>query len=133
MLSHTRNLQMCVTRLPSRSLVALTASLLYACYYQVYGFGKPRRDFTYVSDIVTGIVGAMALTSPSYEVFNLGNDKPVGLLEFIRTLESELGVTAHLNYTDMAPGDVSAAFLRRCPPVPSGSVSVHVFALLQLP
>jgi len=74
---------------------------------QVYGHGKPRRDFTYVDDVVAGIVGAMSLGAP-YEVFNLGNNEPVGLMEFIKTLESELGVTAVLNMTDMAPGDVLA-------------------------
>lgn len=39
-------------------------------------------------------------------MFNLGNNEPVGLLYFIRALEKELGVTAQLNFTDMAPGDV---------------------------
>lgn len=72
----------------------------------VYGHGKPLRDFTYIDDIVNGIVGAMALSTPRYEILNLGNNKPVGLLTFIKILGKELGVDATLTYTDMAPGDV---------------------------
>jgi len=71
----------------------------------VYGHGKPSRDFTYVDDIVTGLVGCLALGAP-YEVFNLGNNEPVNLLTFIKTLERELDLKATLNMTDMAPGDV---------------------------
>lgn len=73
---------------------------------QVYGHGRPRRDFTYVDDIVGGIIGAMALTFPRYEILNLGNNLPVGLLIFIETLRKELGVNVTRNYTEMAPGDV---------------------------
>lgn len=73
---------------------------------RVYGHGKPRRDFTYVDDIVSGIVGAMALRSPRYEILNLGNNLPVGLINFIDVLRKELGVYPRLNFTDMAAGDV---------------------------
>ena len=71
----------------------------------VYGHGAPRRDFTYVDDVVDGIVGALALGAHE-EVFNLGNNRSENLLHFIEVIESELGMKANRTMTEMAPGDV---------------------------
>ncbi len=72
---------------------------------KVFNFGKMRRDFTYVDDIVDGIILALNKIS-GYQIFNLGNNKPVELEYFISCLEKELGKTAIKNYVEMQPGDV---------------------------
>ena len=72
---------------------------------EVYGNGRPQRDFTYVDDVVDGIVGALALGAEE-EVFNLGNHRTETLGRFISVLERELGVVANKTYVGMAPGDV---------------------------
>lgn len=72
---------------------------------KVFNFGKMRRDFTYIDDIVAGILLALNKTD-GYQIFNLGNNKPVELEYFISCLEKELGKTAIKNYLELQPGDV---------------------------
>ena len=76
---------------------------------QVYGHGTPQRDFTYIDDIVQGIVGALALGAEE-EVFNLGNHRTETLGRFISVLEKEVGRTANKTEVGMAPGDVLATY-----------------------
>ena len=57
-----------------------------------------RRDFTYVDDIVAGIEGAMGFCHRALSVFNLGNNEPVGVLDFIRVIERVLKKRAVLTY-----------------------------------
>lgn len=71
----------------------------------VYNHGKMKRDFTYIDDIVAGILSALD-KSYGYEIFNLGNNKPVTLSYFVRTLEKALGKKAKINYLPLQPGDV---------------------------
>jgi UDP-glucuronate 4-epimerase len=94
---------------------------------KVFNHGNMRRDFTYIDDIVAGVVAtldrppvpndgfdrAQPQASSSwapYKVFNIGHSEPVQLMDFIRTLESALGVQAELDLQPMAPGDVAATF-----------------------
>ena len=76
----------------------------------VYGDGSSERDFTYWGDIVAGIRAAMAFAADerqsNYEVFNLGNNRTVGLLEMIRKLERVLNVTAKIDWQDWQPGEM---------------------------
>lgn len=78
----------------------------------VFNNGDMSRDFTYIDDIVNGIIIALgnpATTKnaqPYYQVFNIGNGSPVSLMEFIETLESNLGMVAEKNMLPMQPGDV---------------------------
>ena len=72
----------------------------------VYGDGSTRRDYTFVDDIVDGIVGAMHYEASDYEVFNLGNDSPVTLQEVIAAMEQALGVKARRQTLPAQPGDV---------------------------
>jgi UDP-glucuronate 4-epimerase len=72
----------------------------------VFGDGSTRRDYTYVDDIVSGIVSAISYDRSMYEVINLGNDRTVTLLEMIHGLESALGLRANLNMLPEQPGDV---------------------------
>ena len=75
----------------------------------VYNDGKLSRDFTYIDDVIDGIVNV--LWSPSskkipYEIFNLGKGSPIELSEFISTLEDCLSIKARKNYLPMQQGDV---------------------------
>lgn len=74
-----------------------------------YGDGSSMRDFTYVDDIVDGILAA--LDKPcGFEVFNLGRGEPVALKDFIQTVEQVCGKRALINRKEMQPGDVQATF-----------------------
>lgn len=75
----------------------------------VYNYGDMRRDFTYIDDIVNGVVSS--LDNPSdYEIFNLGNNTPVNLMDFIEMLEEELGMEAEKNMMPMQPGDMKETY-----------------------
>jgi UDP-glucuronate 4-epimerase len=82
----------------------------------IYGDGTSQRDYTYVDDIVNGIVRAwewMQRRDPNadlYEIFNLGGAHPVPLLELIRLLETTLGCQASFDWQPAQPGDVSITF-----------------------
>ena len=71
----------------------------------VFNNGLMKRDFTYIDDIVAGTVAAIDLGA-SYEIFNLGNNCPVSLLDLIRLLEETLGKKAIRNLMPMQPGEV---------------------------
>lgn len=71
-----------------------------------YGDGTTRRDYTYVEDIVNGIVAAMHYTATQYEVINLGNDRTVSLRELTIELGEVLGVRPNLARMPEQPGDV---------------------------
>jgi UDP-glucuronate 4-epimerase len=75
----------------------------------VFGDGSMGRDYTFVADTVSGIVGALGLDT-AYEVINLGNSHPVGLLEMIRTIERVLGKQARIEWKPEQPGDVPITF-----------------------
>jgi UDP-glucuronate 4-epimerase len=89
----------------------------------VFNFGNHSRDFTYIDDIVEGVVRTLdhparpnpgydpeqpdpGTSSAPYRVYNIGNDQPVQLLRFIELLEQHLGRTAEKNLLPMQPGDV---------------------------
>lgn len=71
-----------------------------------FGDGTTRRDYTYVSDIVEGIVAALAYQGSDYEVVNLGDNHPVSLAELVGELETALGRRALLDRQPEQPGDV---------------------------
>lgn len=79
---------------------------------KVFNNGEMSRDFTYIDDIVQGIIitlnnpPAKEKEQPLYQVFNIGNGSPVALMEFIATLEENLGKEAEKNMLPMQPGDV---------------------------
>lgn len=72
----------------------------------VFGDGSTRRDYTFISDIVGGIRGAMAYDRSPYEVINLGNDRTVSLSEMIAGLEDALDIKARVERMPEQPGDV---------------------------
>ena len=77
----------------------------------VFGGGTLQRDFTYIDDIVEGVVrlvlSPVASGAPSYEVFNIGNHQPVSVLRFIETLAALLGIEPVLEMLPPQPGDVT--------------------------
>jgi UDP-glucuronate 4-epimerase len=94
---------------PDMAYFSFTRRIEQGLPIQVYGHGKPKRDFTYVDDIVDGVVAALALGAPE-EIFNLGNHRSESLLRFIQILETELGKKANRTMVPMAPGDVLATY-----------------------
>lgn len=86
---------------------------------QVYNHGKMKRDFTYVDDVVEGIVRVMARApqpgastpdGPPYKIYNIGNNSPVELLTFIEVIETAMGKPAEKVMLPMQPGDVPATY-----------------------
>jgi UDP-glucuronate 4-epimerase len=71
----------------------------------VYNHGKMQRDFTYINDIVSGILLSLDKVQ-GYDIFNLGNSNTVELLRFIEIIEQNLGKIAEKNMLPMQPGDV---------------------------
>jgi UDP-glucuronate 4-epimerase len=76
----------------------------------VFGDGTTRRDYTFVADIVQGIIGAIQYDQSNYEIVNLGNSNTVSLSEMIKTIEEAVGVEAKINRLPMQPGDVPQTF-----------------------
>jgi UDP-glucuronate 4-epimerase len=79
---------------------------------EVYGEGKMARDFTYIDDIVDGVVGVLdnPPASGGHEIYNIGDNDPVGLMDMITTLEGAIGREAVKIMRPMQPGDVTATY-----------------------
>jgi UDP-glucuronate 4-epimerase len=74
---------------------------------KIFNHGDLKRDFTYIDDIVEGIVKVSSENHNSkYEIYNIGNSQPINVLNFIQILEKELGITANKKFAEMQPGDV---------------------------
>jgi UDP-glucuronate 4-epimerase len=110
---------------PDMALFLFTKAILEGHPIDVFNHGDMRRDFTYVDDIVEGIVRVINLIpsgNPNWDgiqsgtgpaparIYNIGNGKPVLLLDFIHALETELGTTARMNLLPMQMGDVPATW-----------------------
>jgi UDP-glucuronate 4-epimerase len=90
---------------PDMALFIFTKAITRNQPIEVYNFGKMRRDFTYVDDIVQGVLASMDRPVP-YAIYNLGNSRAVDLLYFIECIERELGKRAEKKMLPMQPGDV---------------------------
>ncbi|MFT6691318.1 MAG: UDP-glucuronate 4-epimerase [Colwellia sp.] len=108
---------------PDMALFKFTKAIINGEPIDVYNQGDMRRDFTYIDDIVEGIIriqdiipqvnndwkietATAANSSAPYKIFNIGNGNPVKLLDFIQSLEKSIGAAAHKNLMPMQPGDV---------------------------
>jgi UDP-glucuronate 4-epimerase len=90
---------------PDMALFKFTKAMLADEPIEVYNEGKMKRNFTYVDDIVQGIV--IALNNPvRYELYNIGNSRAEELMDFIREIENNLGKKATIKFLPMQPGDV---------------------------
>lgn len=77
----------------------------------LFNYGNHRRDFTYIDDIVEGILRVIDKPAKSrYQIYNIGNSQPEQLLTFVETLEKHLGKTAIKNLLPMQAGDVQDTF-----------------------
>jgi UDP-glucuronate 4-epimerase len=90
---------------PDMALFLFTKAILNNEKIKVFNFGKMKRDFTYIDDIIDGIILALNKTK-GYQIFNLGNNKPVELEYFISCLEKELDIKAVKDYRELQAGDV---------------------------
>ena len=97
---------------PDMAYFSFTQKILAGQPIEVFGEGRMARDFTYVDDIVDGIVGVLDRPPPGHEprVLNIGDSRPVGLMDMISTLEAALGREAIKVFKPMQPGDVTATF-----------------------
>ncbi|NUN02033.1 MAG: GDP-mannose 4,6-dehydratase [Bryobacteraceae bacterium] len=94
---------------PDLAIRKFAESMLAGRRIPIYGDGETARDYTFVSDTVEGIVSALDYEA-HYEVFNLGNSRPVKLAELVTALEQILGVKALLDRLPDQPGDVPITY-----------------------
>lgn len=94
---------------PDMALFKFTDRMVRNEPIDVYNHGDLRRDFTYIDDIVDGVVSSLEKTY-DFEIFNLGSHRPVELMYFIEVLEKALGIKAKKNMLPMQPGDVKETF-----------------------
>jgi UDP-glucuronate 4-epimerase len=97
---------------PDMAYFSFTQKILAGEPIEVYGEGRMARDFTYIDDIVDGIVGVLdhPPAEAEHRVFNIGDCHPVGLMDMISTLERALGRDAQKIFRPMQPGDVTATY-----------------------
>jgi len=112
---------------PDMAPIIFTRKMLAGEQLDVFNNGQHARDFTYIDDIVEGVVRTAdkvaepnpnwsgdnpdpATSSTPYRIYNIGNSNPVALLDFIATLEKALGVKAKLNLLPLQPGDVAETY-----------------------
>ncbi|MEW6218450.1 MAG: NAD-dependent epimerase [Thermodesulfobacteriota bacterium] len=112
---------------PDMALFLFTKAILEDRPIDVFNHGQMRRDFTYIDDIVEGVVRVIdhlpapnpewtgeapdpATSSCRHRVYNIGNNQPVELMRYIEVLEACLGRTAQKNFLPLQPGDVPATY-----------------------
>ncbi|MVP00486.1 NAD-dependent epimerase [Paenibacillus lutrae] len=112
---------------PDMAYFSFTRNILEGNTIQVFNEGRMQRDFTYIDDIVEGIVRLLdkppaanadwdrenpdpGTSYAPYKIYNIGNNSPVPLMTFIQTLEKSLGRQANIEYKPMQPGDVKATY-----------------------
>jgi len=112
---------------PDMALFLFTKAILQDRPINVFNHGKMQRDFTYIDDIIEGVVRVMErVPGPDpnwnsdtpdpgtsycpYRIYNIGNNEPVSLLGFIEVIEKALGKKARKNFLPMQPGDVPATY-----------------------
>eukprot|EP00526_Cylindrotheca_closterium_P020029 CAMPEP_0113622906 /NCGR_PEP_ID=MMETSP0017_2-20120614/11761_1 /TAXON_ID=2856 /ORGANISM="Cylindrotheca closterium" /LENGTH=134 /DNA_ID=CAMNT_0000532795 /DNA_START=17 /DNA_END=421 /DNA_ORIENTATION=+ /assembly_acc=CAM_ASM_000147 len=77
---------------------------------RVFNHGNSRRDFTFVGDIVQGVVNSLFVNTGQPELVNLGNGRPVLLADFVRLVESQVGTDAIIDSVGMQKGDVPVTY-----------------------
>ena len=112
---------------PDMALFLFTKAILEEKPIKVFNHGRMQRDFTYIDDIIEGVVRVMdRLPEPNpkwsgddpdpgtsyanYKIYNIGNNNPVELMEFIAVIEKVLGKEAKKEFLDLQPGDVPATY-----------------------
>jgi UDP-glucuronate 4-epimerase len=108
---------------PDMALFKFTKAILAGDPIPVFNFGKHRRDFTYIDDIVEGVIRVIdspaqpniywdsanpdsATSKAPWRVYNIGNSSPVELMDYIKALENALGIEAEKDFLPLQDGDV---------------------------
>jgi UDP-glucuronate 4-epimerase len=98
---------------PDMAAFLFTKAILAGEPIKVFNNGEMWRDFTYIDDIVSGLIAALKhvpKATPPHAVYNLGNHRSEKLTDFIATLEHALGTKAKMKFEPMQPGDVAKTF-----------------------
>ncbi len=98
---------------PDMALFLFTKAALEGKAIDVFNNGEMLRDFTYIDDIVEGVVRVIdnpRTNIPPYKVYNIGNNNPVKLMDFITAIENKLGKKIEKNMMPIQPGDVPATY-----------------------
>lgn len=96
---------------PDMAYYSFTKNIYEGTPIKIFNNGNMQRDFTYVDDIVNGIISLIkSRPDNSYKVYNLGNNKPVKLMDFVNTLQDVIGKQAVIEYAPMQKGDVLATY-----------------------
>ncbi|MBT3552973.1 MAG: SDR family NAD(P)-dependent oxidoreductase [Rhodospirillaceae bacterium] len=97
---------------PDMAAMIFIRKILAGDAIDVFNNGEMKRDFTYIDDIVAGVVNCLDRppisdgTEPPSNIYNLGNNRAEQLMDFVHIIEKELGAAASINYLPMQPGDV---------------------------
>ncbi|WP_024334456.1 NAD-dependent epimerase [Desulfotignum balticum] len=112
---------------PDMALFLFTKAILKNEPIKVFNHGKMQRDFTYIDDIVEGVIRVMnripeanpdwssdrpdpSSSCAPYRLYNIGNNQPVALMDFVKAIETALGKKAQIEYLPLQPGDVPATY-----------------------
>jgi UDP-glucuronate 4-epimerase len=98
---------------PDMAYFKFTKNIINGDSIDVFNNGNHARDFTYIDDIVAGVVSSVDRhidDKNDCKIYNLGNNKPVELMQFIQTLENIIGKKAKLNMLPMQNGDVEKTY-----------------------
>jgi len=106
---------------PDMAYYKFTKAILEGCPIDVYNNGDMKRDFTYIDDIIEGLVRSidkipsdqqnlLSAVNPPYKIYNIGNNNPVTLRSFINIIEEACGKKAEMNFLPMQSGDVPITY-----------------------
>ena len=112
---------------PDMALFKFTKAILEGREINLHNFGNHRRDFTYIDDVVEGVLRVLdtpatsdnawsgksphpASSSAPWRIYNIGSSRPIELVDYVRTLERALGLNAKLNSVALQPGDMKDTF-----------------------
>jgi UDP-glucuronate 4-epimerase len=112
---------------PDMALFKFTKAILENKHIEVFNHGKHTRDFTYIDDIVIGIMKVLdnpatsnlnwdgenpdpATSKVPWRIYNIGNNKPIQLMSYIEAIQKNLGIKAKINFLPLQPGDVADTY-----------------------
>tara|TARA_A100001011_G_C14207435_1_gene798419 strand:+ start:383 stop:1342 length:960 start_codon:yes stop_codon:yes gene_type:complete len=94
---------------PDMSLATFVTNIIKGRKINVFNYGNHQRDFTYIDDIIDGVIKAsQKKIKNKFEIYNLGNGKKITLMQYIKIIEKKLGIKAKINYKILQKGDVKA-------------------------
>lgn len=106
---------------PDMALQTFSRAMLAGDPIKVYNHGNHMRDFTFIDDIIDGLIGVInsnntiqdegsTISSPNWNIYNIGHSNPVNLIDYITELENSFGIEAVKEYLPMQPGDMKDTY-----------------------